>query len=91
MRSRVKVQEVAFGSTDPFSLEALEHYEEAYRTAQAEGKVIRAVLLCNPHNPLGLFMMTAPMSIALICGQGVAIPQQFLRNIWHFATAGAYT
>ncbi|KAJ3577190.1 hypothetical protein NPX13_g3371 [Xylaria arbuscula] len=52
-RARVNVQEVEFGSTDPFSLEAVEHYEETYREARQSGKNIRAILLCNPHNPLG--------------------------------------
>ncbi|KAF2965992.1 hypothetical protein GQX73_g7586 [Xylaria multiplex] len=52
-RAMVNIQEVEFGSTDPFSLEALKHYEETYREAQQSGKNIRAILLCNPHNPLG--------------------------------------
>lgn len=31
----------------------MRHYEEALLQAQKEGFKIRALLLCNPHNPLG--------------------------------------
>ncbi|KAK0559504.1 hypothetical protein OC844_004362 [Tilletia horrida] len=32
---------------------AVEHYEAALVEAKKEGKTVRAVLLCNPHNPTG--------------------------------------
>ncbi|KAF2020877.1 putative aspartate aminotransferase [Aaosphaeria arxii CBS 175.79] len=53
VRAGVNVEEVGFGSTDPFSEDALVHYKDAYTQAEKEGKTIRAILLCNPHNPLG--------------------------------------
>ncbi|KAF2164625.1 hypothetical protein M409DRAFT_25022 [Zasmidium cellare ATCC 36951] len=38
---------------DQFAPECVGVYEEALRKAQEEGVVVRALLLCNPHNPLG--------------------------------------
>ncbi|GAA5891126.1 hypothetical protein JCM5296_004900 [Sporobolomyces johnsonii] len=35
------------------SVEALEAYEHKLRECEAKGQKIRAVMLCNPHNPLG--------------------------------------
>lgn len=38
---------------DPFNPETVEVYEEALANAQAQGIHVKALLLCNPHNPLG--------------------------------------
>jgi 1-aminocyclopropane-1-carboxylate synthase len=50
---RVSPVFVAFESTDPFSIEAVGLHEEAIKNAQESGTKIRAILICNPHNPLG--------------------------------------
>ncbi|RJE23605.1 hypothetical protein PHISCL_04061 [Aspergillus sclerotialis] len=52
-RARVNILEVSFGQVDPLSLQGIELYEEAYKTAVDEGKRVRAILLCSPNNPLG--------------------------------------
>lgn len=52
-RAGVKTVAVAFGSTDPFSLEAVSKYEEALLRSNSEGVPIRALILCTPNNPLG--------------------------------------
>ncbi|KAF2733467.1 PLP-dependent transferase [Polyplosphaeria fusca] len=44
---------VPFGETDQFCPEAIECYEKALQKAEKEGIKIRALVLCNPHNPLG--------------------------------------
>ncbi|GKZ85729.1 hypothetical protein AnigIFM56816_011700 [Aspergillus niger] len=45
---------VEMGGMDPLSPEAAENYERAAREFEAHtGKRVRAVMLCNPHNPLG--------------------------------------
>jgi 1-aminocyclopropane-1-carboxylate synthase len=38
---------------DQFSVDAVAKYEEALLQAQENGIKVRALLLCNPHNPLG--------------------------------------
>lgn len=48
-----EVIEVAFGDVDPFSVEAVQKYEEALLLARQNGTNVRALILCNPHNPLG--------------------------------------
>jgi aspartate/methionine/tyrosine aminotransferase len=53
LRPHVRTVAVTFGATDPFSLAAIECYEDALVRAQACGLVVRGLLLCSPHNPLG--------------------------------------
>ena len=42
-----------FDDVDQFSPQAAEKYEEALVKAEEAGTHIRALMLCNPHNPLG--------------------------------------
>lgn len=43
-----------FHGDDPFSPDAVTRYEETFLKARDEtGVTIRALLICNPHNPLG--------------------------------------
>ncbi|RSM03357.1 hypothetical protein CEP52_007439 [Fusarium oligoseptatum] len=51
-RVEAKIIGVSFEETDPFSLETVEVYEKALANAQAQGIRVKALLLCNPHNPL---------------------------------------
>ncbi|KAG9847514.1 PLP-dependent transferase, partial [Aureobasidium melanogenum] len=44
---------VSFGTTDQFSVSAIANYETTLLKARKQGISIRALLLCNPHNPLG--------------------------------------
>ncbi|KAF5686669.1 aspartate aminotransferase [Fusarium denticulatum] len=53
IRAGVRVREVSFRGTDPFSLEAVQEYEKEYLQAQKEARCVKAILLCSPHNPLG--------------------------------------
>ena len=50
---RVKSTFTDFGDVDQFAPEAAEKYEEALYSAEAQGTHVRALMLCNPHNPLG--------------------------------------
>lgn len=53
-RSRVKAVLVAFGEgVDPTSAAAVPAYEQALHASNEAGVRIRAVLISNPHNPLG--------------------------------------
>ncbi|PKX90106.1 acc synthase [Aspergillus novofumigatus IBT 16806] len=42
-----------FHGDDQFSPDAVARYEEAFLQARETGVTIRALLICNPHNPLG--------------------------------------
>jgi aspartate/methionine/tyrosine aminotransferase len=53
MWSRSKLIYASFGDTDQFSAEGAKKYEEALLQAQKDGIKIKALVLCNPHNPLG--------------------------------------
>ncbi|PNS20622.1 hypothetical protein CAC42_349 [Sphaceloma murrayae] len=44
---------VPFGDVDPMSVEAVACYESSIKEASAKGASIKALMLCNPHNPLG--------------------------------------
>lgn len=52
--ARVKPVLVAFGDIDPLSLEAVDCYEKAFLESRAQGVPVRALVLCHPHNPLGI-------------------------------------
>lgn len=52
-RAAVKPVMVAFNGVEPTSLEAVKCYEKAFVEAQQNGTPVRALLLCNPHNPFG--------------------------------------
>ncbi|KAJ5121704.1 aspartate aminotransferase [Penicillium atrosanguineum] len=54
LRPEAEVVPVPMGEKDPLTPEAIELYEHAaIEFEQRTGKKIRAVMLCNPHNPLG--------------------------------------
>ncbi|KAK5119765.1 hypothetical protein LTR85_007341 [Meristemomyces frigidus] len=54
-RAKVEAVHVSFGDVDQFSPEAAACYERALVQAeQHDGMKVRALLLCHPHNPLGL-------------------------------------
>lgn len=52
-RHRVQSIFVNFGDVDQFSPAAVAKYEAALIEAEEKGIRIRALVLCNPHNPLG--------------------------------------
>ncbi|CDW97454.1 hypothetical protein [Sporisorium scitamineum] len=62
-RAKAKIVEVTIPLPDEGKLESLEHssfakqtvdaYEAAYQQATSQGINVRALLLCNPHNPTG--------------------------------------
>lgn len=52
-RAKVKTVGVSFNGNDQFSLEAVKSYEDKLLESNASGTKIRALLICNPHNPLG--------------------------------------
>jgi aspartate/methionine/tyrosine aminotransferase len=52
-RPNVTVIPVPFGSIDPISPSCIQSYETALHSATAQGITPKALMLCNPHNPLG--------------------------------------
>ncbi|KAH9894579.1 acc synthase [Xylariomycetidae sp. FL2044] len=52
-RTGVSLEYVSVGDTDQFSPACVALYEAGYEEARVRGKDIRALLICNPHNPLG--------------------------------------
>ncbi|KAH8883529.1 1-aminocyclopropane-1-carboxylate synthase C [Thozetella sp. PMI_491] len=52
-RAGAQLVEVSFDGVDPFGIEALDAYEKALNNARDRSILVRALILCNPHNPLG--------------------------------------
>lgn len=46
---------VPMQGVDPFAPAAIEKYEASLQKAESRGINVRALWLCNPHNPLGAF------------------------------------
>lgn len=54
LRPEAVVVPVEMGDVDPLSPEAVDEYEKAaMKFEEQTGKRVRAIMLCNPHNPLG--------------------------------------
>lgn len=51
----IKIVYADIHNTDPFSVDAVAKYQEAWDKSVQEGVTIRAVLIVNPHNPLGKY------------------------------------
>ncbi|KAK6007377.1 hypothetical protein QM012_004191 [Aureobasidium pullulans] len=59
---------VPFGSTDQFSVSAIANYEKALLEARERGISVRALLLCNPHNPLGrCYLLATIKAVMQLC------------------------
>lgn len=54
---------MSFGSVDPFGMEAVAKYEDALLRSRQEGVPLKALLLCSPHNPLGMIGYPRLLSI----------------------------
>ncbi|GMK59407.1 hypothetical protein CspeluHIS016_0800130 [Cutaneotrichosporon spelunceum] len=52
-RSRVRLEPVELPVDEAFSPSSLSHFEARADELAAQGVTVRAVILCNPHNPLG--------------------------------------
>ncbi|KAK6086346.1 ACC synthase [Seiridium cupressi] len=52
-RTGCNVVPVPFHGTDPFGVEAVQNYRDAFMKARARGIKTAGLVLCNPHNPLG--------------------------------------
>jgi histidinol-phosphate/aromatic aminotransferase/cobyric acid decarboxylase-like protein len=55
-RGRVKLLTVSLKGYDAFSKNAVPRYEEELLKAEKGGIRVRALLLCQPHNPLGQYL-----------------------------------
>ncbi|KAI1136382.1 acc synthase [Hypoxylon sp. FL0543] len=53
LRTGVNLEFVDVGDTDQFSPDCVAAYETGFEAAKARGINIRALIICNPHNPLG--------------------------------------
>ncbi|VUC33965.1 unnamed protein product, partial [Clonostachys rosea] len=53
MRTGVNIEWVSFAGDYQFSLLEVADYDAAFEEAKARGSNIRALIICNPHNPLG--------------------------------------
>lgn len=53
LRMGTKLVPVGFGHLDPLSPEAVSQYEDSILDAKARGVRVAAIILANPHNPLG--------------------------------------
>ena len=61
---------MSFGDTDQFEVEGVAKYEEAITAATAKGIRIKALILCNPHNPLGkCYTKAALIAFMKLCNE----------------------
>ncbi|KAI1412752.1 acc synthase [Hypoxylon sp. FL1857] len=53
IRTGITLEYVDVGDTDQFSPNCIAGYEAGFEAAKARGISIKALIICNPHNPLG--------------------------------------
>ncbi|RDW75299.1 hypothetical protein BP6252_06441 [Coleophoma cylindrospora] len=69
-KSKCELVYTSFPSTDQFSPACVEAYESAYLNALSEGVNVKAVIICNPHNPLGrCYSAEALKALLLFCSK----------------------
>lgn len=61
MKSGVLLHEVATDPSKNFGFD-LSSYKHALAEARSQGKIVRSVLICNPHNPCGTIMTRQEMT-----------------------------
>ncbi|KAK4147332.1 pyridoxal phosphate-dependent transferase [Dichotomopilus funicola] len=70
LRPHVRTVPASFGDVDPLSLPAVRCYEEALLRAREQGQVVRGLLLCSPHNPLGrCYPREVLVALAALCNK----------------------
>lgn len=57
----MKVLFVSLDGVDLFSVAAVARFEKALLAAQGRGTKVKALLICNPHNPLGMYISAAAL------------------------------
>ena len=61
---------VSFEDVDQFGVDCVGVYEKAFEDAKARGVNVRALLICNPHNPLGrCYTREALVELLRLCGR----------------------
>lgn len=53
LRTGTELVRVSFGDVDPISVDAVAAYKKTVDSCHAKGQRVGAIMLCNPHNPLG--------------------------------------
>lgn len=53
LRTGVRLEYVSFHGADQFAPDVVDVYAKALKQARERGMNVRALLICNPHNPLG--------------------------------------
>jgi 1-aminocyclopropane-1-carboxylate synthase len=53
---RCEIVHVPFGEVGQFGDGAVEKYENALKKARGKGVVVKGLVICNPHNPLGRYL-----------------------------------
>lgn len=97
-RAGIKVVSVKFGDVDPFGVEAVPKYEDALLRSEKSGTKVKALILCNPHNPLGrCYSREALISLMHLCqkhGIHLISDEIYALSIWHnpeYPNATAFT
>jgi aspartate/methionine/tyrosine aminotransferase len=86
-RAGVKVISVQFGNVDPFGVEAVPKYEDALLQSEKSGTKVKALILSNPHNPLGrCYSREALITFMRLCQKHrihLISDEIYALSIWH--------
>ena len=69
-RPGTKVVKVSFGEIDPIGPDSVSRHEDALLESEAKGVKVKALMLCNPHNPLGrCYSRSTLISLMNLCAK----------------------
>lgn len=58
----VRLEYVSVGDADQFGPACIDAIESGLESARQRGVVVRALMICNPHNPLGKLLLPVRIS-----------------------------
>lgn len=70
LRTGVECVSISFNGVDPIGADAVAVYEAAIQSCQAKKQRVAALMLCNPHNPLGrCYSRTTIIALMRLCNK----------------------
>jgi 1-aminocyclopropane-1-carboxylate synthase len=63
VKAGVKAVYASMEGRDPLGVQAVEMYERCLEEATKKGVVVRALLISNPHNPLGKYSLRCVVDV----------------------------
>lgn len=72
---------------EQFSVGCVPAFERGFEAAKRRGITVKALIICNPHNPLGMFSFSVPKIHAISPDLGRCYPRDTLIELLRFCSS----